>query len=436
MNPLEFSQSRGVQTLFMGLFPYEFTGFRNEVMGAKQSAMLCTGLNLVSPTYDICGPDVREFMESICVNSFKNLKPGRIRHAVLCNEKGQILTDGVVACLEENRVRCYWLAPVIQYYVSKNTEYDIQGQDVTGTEFFYQISGPKSLEILEKAFDCDLHDIKFAHHRIQKVKDYEVRILRLGMSGNLAYEIHGDLANMNDVFDTICAAGEPLGMTKLGVLGYDLSHTEAGFPNINIHYPLPWYETEGLKDFMAEHPELGAANFNRILNGSVGEVLEVRFVNPYETGWGNLVKFDHEFPGKEALAKIAEEKHRTVVTLEWDADDVGKIYAAQFKGREESLNVESIDRSPVDFYMTNEYRADRVFAGEKEIGISTGRTNSYWYKKMISLAFIDPDYAEEGTELTICWGTPGCKQYPVHAKVARYPYNAEFGRNQEIDVNK
>ena len=36
---------------------------------------------------------------------------------------------------------------------------------MTEKEYFIQIAGEKSLEILEDAFQSDLHDIKFARHQ-------------------------------------------------------------------------------------------------------------------------------------------------------------------------------------------------------------------------------------------------------------------------------
>ncbi len=82
------------------------------------------------------------------------------------------------------------------------------------------------------------------------------------------------------------------------------------------------------------------------------------------------------------------------------------------------------------------YKADRVQADGKDVGISSGRVVSYYYNSMISLGFIESKYAKEGTELTLIWGTPGNKQMPIRVKVARYPYNKEFTRNQDVDVEK
>jgi glycine cleavage system aminomethyltransferase T len=80
------------------------------------------------------------------------------------------------------------------------------------------------------------------------------------------------------------------------------------------------------------------------------------------------------------------------------------------------------------------YRADKVMADGKWVGISSGRIYSYYYNTMISLAFIDPKYAVEGKELTLIWGTPGTPQKEIRVKVARYPYN-DLIRNENKDVS-
>ena len=49
------------------------------------------------------------------MNDFTKLKYTGLRHAVICNDKGQILSDGVVIRIAEDRYRTYWLNPPIQY---------------------------------------------------------------------------------------------------------------------------------------------------------------------------------------------------------------------------------------------------------------------------------------------------------------------------------
>jgi glycine cleavage system aminomethyltransferase T len=310
--------------------------------------------------------------------------------------------------------------------------------------FFIQVQGERSLEILEETCQADLHDIKFGTHRMAYLAGKDVRILRLGMCGNLAYEVHGEIQDFDEVYRKIWEAGKQFGAKKLGLYTYsNFNHTEGGFPNINLHYPLPWYEDPEFAKYLADKPFLGFYNLNRRLWGSVGNDLESRFVTPYDNNWGSRVKFNHEFTGRAALEKIAQNPPRKIVTLEWNADDVGAVYAAQIKGGKETC--ERIDKpSDVAFQenMTGGpgegfiYRADKVFCNGKQIGISTGRIVSAYYHIMISLAYIAPEYAVEGKELVVVWGTPGTPQKDIRVKVARYPYlDPGFVRNEKRDVS-
>ena len=66
--------------------------------------------------------------------------------------------------------------------------------------------------------------------------------------------------------------------------------------------------------------------------------------------------------------------------------------------------------------------------------IATGKTYGYYEQRMISLGFIDTEYAKEGDELTVLWGPSGQLQKEIRATVASFPYyNGEF-RNETFDI--
>jgi len=185
---------------------------------------------------------------------------------------------------------------------------------------------------------------------------------------------------------------------------------------------------------------MGGMNINRKLVGSVGDDLDQRFVTPYDVGWGFLVNFNHEFTGKEALQKIAENPSRIVTTLEWNAEDVGAVFASMFKPGETACDdISKPSDLPLienSFNGCTEYRADKVLSGDQEIGITTGRIISYPYNSMISLAFIQPEFAVEGTQVSVLWGTPGTPQMKIRATVSKYPYNKDLIRNEDKDVTE
>src|SRR3546814_6982777 len=81
------------------MFPYEYTGYRDEITASKSGAWIGCTL-CCAPVYDVKGPDAVTFLNSICVNDLPELQTvGRLRHAIICNKQGQILTH----CLETGR---------------------------------------------------------------------------------------------------------------------------------------------------------------------------------------------------------------------------------------------------------------------------------------------------------------------------------------------
>ncbi len=410
--------------------PFEYSGPENEYLACRSSAWLGICLN-TTPVYDVYGPEAAAFLNLVCVNrDFAAMEPGSSKHALICNEKGQMLADGVVIKREGDGYRTYWMAPVLEYFLL------VSGLDVKGEycqdEYFFQIDGPKSLEILEKACQCDLHDIKFARNKRVAICGTDMTVHRLGMSGALAYEVHGAAKDAETAYTRIREVLEEFGGKPLGVRNYSiLNHTPAGYPNQFQHYAYPLLTGDpGLAEFAKKHC------FMLPLAGSAVEDAEIFHVTPYDVGWGYLVNFDHDFMGREALMKIRENPRKKPVTLEWNTEDVGDVFMSQFRGR----GVEPYEAIETYHTLSDASRisihGDLVLADGKKIGFASGRTYAFHERRMISLAFIDKEYAMEGKELTVLWGTPDRPQKKIRATVARFPYYNEEFRNETFDVEK
>jgi vanillate/3-O-methylgallate O-demethylase len=363
------------------LFPMEYNGWREESQSWKSGAYIGSALAL-APTYSVKGPDAERFFSDHFVNNFATMPVGGFRHGIMCDEKGRIMQDGVVLRLAEDEFYTMWLDPYIGYVFAKGG-YDAVGTPLTGRRFLFQVAGPRSLEILEQAAGADLHDIQFGHHRMAKIAGADVRVFRLGMAGSLAYEVHGDVTDGQAVYQAIWEAGRDFGLQKLGQVAYMLNHTEDGFPQAYYHFPYPWYDDPGFAEYLDANPAASFMMFRPRLYGSMGDDIQKRFVTPFDTGWENRIHWDHEFVGKKALQRMAKGSLRSVVTLEWNADDVADVYASQFRGTAETY--EPISDRPNDIRYdpgvvdqatghprTFTYHADKVLKDGKEIGFSPG----------------------------------------------------------------
>lgn len=229
--------------------------------------------------------------------------------------------------------------------------------------------------------------------------------------------------------------GKPYGIQCLDRHACWNTHTEGGFPQFIIHFPYAWETDPGFMKWMQDTncPMDHYAISLQKRGGSMGDAIEPRFCNPIELGWQKAVPLKRDYRGRDALEKIVNGPHREMVTLEWNVDDIMDIYRSEYEPGEPYATLEG----PEDYQDTGafEYRADKVLADGKTVGMSTGRIISWCYRRMISLATIDPEYAKIGTEVVELWGDPGTRQKEIRATVTRYPYHEE-GRNDTVDVSK
>ncbi len=408
------------------VLPLEYSGWRNEVMSWKHSCYLHSGLNPAF-THRVKGPDALKLFSDICVNGFNKFPIGSLRHGIMCNENGLVVAHGVLLRTGEEEFITHYLGLWTDYKL-RTGNYNATGEFIHD-EFIFQVAGPRSLEVLEVATGECLHDIGFARHRMSSIDGMNVRVLRVGMAGTLAYEVHGKIQNVMAAYNALMKAGEPFGITKLGRTAYTMNHTENGFPQLFVHFPAPLHEDKGFMEYLGDRWKSPPP----LLAGSMGTDMHLRYRNPIELGWRHTIKFDHEFIGRAALEKEAANPRRTVVTLEWNIDDVVDIYASQFRPGEPYMPMEPNHSS--QYKGRHQMYADKVLKDGKLIGVSSGRMHSYFYRTMISMCSIDTEHSALGTQITVLWGDPGTRQKEIRATVARFPYLTEE-RNERNDVSK
>jgi len=404
---------------------WEFNGWKRETLSWKQSCYIHGGLSMPGQLL-YKGPDAERFLSEIFVNGFKNFRPGTAKHGIACDENGLIAGHGVIQRLGEDEF-CVYVAGTWTLF-----RHSLTGFDVTQTpldRFLFQVAGPTALATLEAAAGETLRDIGFLRYRNISIAGHTVQIMRLGMAGTLAYELHGATADGPEVYDAVVRAGTPFGIERLGWQSFPVNHVEGGFPQQFWTFTPSVHDHPGYQEFAARNPFLPK------LPPFVGSIdpanRRARYRTPMECGWQGSVKLDHDFIGRAALEHELAAPKRTVVTLEWDPDDVLDIYASLFRPAEEYKYLE-IPGSPA--HRRTYAHADHVLKDGHEIGVSSGTIYSYYFRKVISLATLDLGEATIGNEVTVLWGDFGSRIKSVRARVARFPYLNE-GRNRDVDVS-
>ena len=126
------------------------------------------------------------------------------------------------------------------------------------------------------------------------------------------------------------------------------------------------------------------------------------YVTPYELGYGSFVKFDHDFVGRDAL-----EKHRRRAE---PAEGHPRLERRRRRRRDGArCSRRAIAAKYIDLPLSNysTWPNDRVLKDGTMVGVSTFSGYSSNESSMLSLAMVDPDVSEPGTEVTLVWGEEG-----------------------------
>jgi vanillate/3-O-methylgallate O-demethylase len=253
----------------------------------------------------------------------------------------------------------------------------------------------------------------------------EVRTLRHGMAGEPGLELWGPYETYDETRAAILEAGREFDLEPCGARAYASNALESGW----IPSPLPAIYTG---DELREYREwLGADSYeatNALAGSFVSDDIEDYYLNPWEMGYGQFVKFDHDFIGREALEQVDPETQRKKVTLAWEGEDIAKVYASLFDDAGEPFQFFDL---PVANYGSSNF--DSVLdADGNVVGFSMFSGYSANERKALSMATVDPEI-ELGTEVHVVWGEPNGgtrkktvephEQLTVRAVVSPAPYS-------------
>jgi glycine cleavage system aminomethyltransferase T len=416
--------------------PLEYAGWQDENMSWKEACAVFAGLYPVNPATKITGPDVVRLLSDFTTSGYQNFKVGRLKHTTMCDDAGRILTHGLVIRVADQEFHASSLMPWLAFAASKG-KYDVAFEDRRLTEFNFQCTGPRTLEVLEHATGDCLHDIPFMGHRTTTINGKEVRLFRMGMAGTLGYEVHGHIDHARELYTKIMEAGKPYGIHRVGWKSYAAQLCEGGFPQETFSFYGAAREDPGFIEYLQG---LGYPTDvwpgSPIFCGSAGTDVKKRYRNPLELGWQRSVSFEHEFRGKAALQREAAKPTRKIVTLVWNIDDIMDVYASLFRKGETPYRL-------MDFPIENVFRTskaggrqhqDDVLKDGKLVGNSTARVYSIYSRDIFSTGVINVEHARLGTELQVVWGDTDTRQKHVRAVVAPYPH-LTLQSNASLDVS-
>jgi vanillate/3-O-methylgallate O-demethylase len=418
--------------------PAEFSNWRDEQRAWRESCALLDQSHHMTDLY-VEGPDALRLLSELGVNSFEGFTKDKAKQFVACNPRGYVIGDVILYYLEENRLDLVG-RPAVLNWVRYRAE--IGGHDVAfevdensavrrgapPKVYRYQVQGPEAAALMREVVEGELPEVRFFNTADVCIGGCWVRALRHGMAGRPGYELSGPWEERERVIGAILEAGENHGLRRAGSLAYSTANLESGW----LPAPCPAiYTGEEMKPYRQWLPADGYEATTSLGGSFYSERIEDYYFTPYELGYGRFVKFDHDFVGREALEEMADAPRRRKVTLVWEGEDVAGVFGSLFE--REGLPAKYIDL-PKSRYALFHY--DRVEKDGRVVGVSTDCGYSYNERAMLSLAVVEEEFSEPGTEVVLLWGEePGSakpqveehRQVEIRAQVQPAPL-VEFAR--------
>jgi aminomethyltransferase len=253
--------------------PTHFSSLEEEVKACRETAILFDGHAMGE--FHIKGREALKAVQKLCANDIGKARKGNLVYSSMCTETGGIFDDLVVFCLGPE----HYLLTVAAFNVDKAPawiEKHISGMDAylcnqsAGTTCL-EIQGPESRAILQKVAQFDVSNEALPYYRFVEGKVGEVDCLvgRLGVTGELGYELFYDAGYAWYMYELLQEAGKGNGLALCG------------------------------------NRTIGIMRLEKVYHVYTREIDES--TNPFEAGLGKAIKLDKgDFVGRDALRKIKE----------------------------------------------------------------------------------------------------------------------------------
>jgi vanillate/3-O-methylgallate O-demethylase len=392
--------------------PAEFSNWRREQRAWRESAVLFDQSHHMAGLF-MRGPGAIKLISDTAINSVANFPVDMAKQYVPTTPAGHVIGDGILFHLADEEYLYVGRAPASNWlqFHAETGGYDVEiekddrspmrpmGQAVTRSFWRFQIQGPNAWQVIEAVNGGPVEQLKFFRMATMNAAGRAVRTLRHGMAGAPGLELWGPYENYLEVRETILEAGKEFGLEPVGARAYASNTLESGW----IPSPLPAiYTGEELRAYREWLPAQGYEATNALAGSFVSGDIEDYYTNPYELGYGHMLKFDHDFHGREALEALDPAAQRRKVTFAWNKEDLGDILANTGDG--DGSGYMQFDM-PIANYGSSSFDAVTDADGTV-VGASMFAGYSANESAALSLGIVDAN-VPTGTELTLTWGEPG-----------------------------
>jgi sarcosine oxidase subunit alpha len=169
----------------------------------------------------VAGPDAVEFLQRLYPTDVSTIRPGRSRYALLLNERGHVIDDGMICRETEDRFVLtfttggagyaeMWMRDWLETWGLR-----VHLMDRTMSLAAINVTGPRSGELLARAGLSD--PPRFLQHAHLELAGIPVHVMRLSFTGEASFELHHPVDRAVDLWRGLLALGADLGIRPHGL---------------------------------------------------------------------------------------------------------------------------------------------------------------------------------------------------------------------------
>ena len=294
--------------------------------------------------YEISGESSEEFLDRLCANKIPK-KEGSIVLTHMLNEKGRIQSEITITRFKNNIF--YILSSTaselrdLDWFIQQKKENEnVSIINITNDYGVLVLAGPKSRDVLSSLTNEDLSNTNFPWLKGKEIliDDIPVRALRINYVGELGWELHHPMKQMDKLYNMILKEGKKFNISNFGTYAVNSLRIEKAY--------------KGWGSELTGEISLLESDMKRFYN------LDIK----------------NNFIGAKALIEKAKNKLEIkIVYLEIDND------------QEDS---DAIGNEPV-------YFKDNI------VGVITSGGYGFRVKKSLAFAYVQADLAKAGIELSV-----------------------------------
>lgn len=211
--------------------PVSYTGLNDEHITVRNNAGIFDVSHMGE--FFIKGPGALDLIQKVTSNDASVLTPGKVQYSCLPNDKGGIVDDLLVYCLDKDYYMLVVNASNIEKdwnWIKAHNDKGVEMKNLSDEYSLMAIQGPKATAILGKLTSVDLTKIPYYNFTIgQFCGINDIIMSNTGYTGAGGFEIYCKNADASKIWDAILEAGKAEGLKPIGLGARDTLRLEMAF---------------------------------------------------------------------------------------------------------------------------------------------------------------------------------------------------------------